>query len=177
MLSLIIAAVCVLAGLFFNPWAISLLGLAVLLSMTAYYFTGSGRGGEMRERRRDRLVERAAEIAVLEESLAEMAAGQAECWAELEQSRVLLSLDEQVPFSRLPGYLEQAKVLQERILELARLEAELSSAKEGLEQSLRRYSEFYLAREASRAPGASRERYHYACGRPQGTVGTSVPAA
>lgn len=149
MLSLITAAVCALAGLFFNPWAVSLLGLAALLSMTAYYFTGSGRG-EMRERRRDRLVERAAEIAVLEKSLAEMAAGQAECWAELEQSRSLLSLDEQVPFSRLPGYLEQAKVLQERILELARLEAELSSAKEGLEQSLRRYSEF-LSRLAKRA--------------------------
>lgn len=134
-----------IVGFFINPLVASLLGLTVILALTVYYFTGlraSMRTDELLARRREWLVERAAEIAVCESALAEIAAGQEKCSAQLEGYRELLSLEGQIPYSRLPGYLEQTKGLQDRILELNRLATELSRAKESLDAVFERYTDF-----------------------------------
>ncbi len=135
------ALVGAVGAIFFNPMVVSLVSLAVILTLTAYFFTGSRRS-ELLERRRDRLVQRAAEIKVHEDALAEAKSGGETCFAQLQHYRSLLSLDEQVPFSRLPGYLEQAKGLQDRILDLDGLAAELNRSKESLDLSFRRYTAF-----------------------------------
>lgn len=158
--TLVAAVLGVLAGVFLNP-LVSIVALALILVLTASYFTQlrSARSSqEMLSRRRERQEELKAERQAVESTLTELAEAEKECAAQLEQYQNALNLESEVPYKRLPSYLDQVRSLQEQITELNRLNLDVVSLGEQLDEDYRRYLEFLTELASDLPVQASGER-------------------